>query len=454
MKRLEYADYCKVLAIFLVVLGHTQGGYILGKDWMYQDFCYAFHMPLFFILAGFFVKAKARYSAEGWRSFLRRNFLALMVPYFIWGVVYMPFSYVHLGQLTYGSWLQLRDIGTLTSLWFLPAMFVGRVVCEVVHALAWKLKASDRLFVGLSVPVFFALGFLLPHHNDIVSGWGNVWQYDVGLMAAGYMMLGTLTRPFLDRLAKANCGLVCTAFVVSAALFAAGFLLERPLLTAGRDMSMLMCNAEYGPWAWCLANALTGSVMTLALAMLVSRVLPGSRGWLFVGANTMGVYLIHKPLLAELLKLSAKCGLPATDLLSALPATCAAFGLALVIMVFFLKVAPLVFGKETANGLSSGDVLALAFGSDGTLASVESKTLSALLTAFSRKVLADGKIDLAESGALLNFITPIAERRGGDYAAFRDCLCRAREDGNIDAHESAELAARLHRLIGAAATAQ
>lgn len=446
MKRLEYADYAKALAIFLVVLGHTQGAYLPGKDWMYQDFCYAFHMPLFFMLAGFFVRTKAKYSAAGWCEFLRRNFLALMVPYFIWGIIYMPFSYAHLGQLAYGSWLQLRDIGTLTSLWFLPAMFVGRVACEAVHTLAWKLKLPPRTLILLAVPLLFALGFGLPHHNAVGSDWGNFWQCDIGLMAAAYMLVGALIRPLCDRLANEKLGWITLAFALSTAAFAAGFLLERPLLTAGRDMTMLMCNAEYGPWAWCLANALTGSVMTLAFAMLVARIWPKNRAFLFVGANTMGVYLIHKPLLAELLQLSTRCGLPANDLPTALPATCAAFLVSLAIVTFFLKAAPSVFGKATTKGLSAGDVLAVAFGSDGTLAALETKTLKTLLAEFSRKFLADGKVDLAESEVLLNFITPIAERRGGDYATFRDLLIGARADGTITADESAALAACLHAL--------
>lgn len=345
MKRLEYADYAKALAIFLVVLGHTHPGYLPGKDWLYMDVCYAFHMPLFFVVAGLFSKVRTSYSPESWRDFLRRNFRTLMVPYFVWGVVYMPFSYAGLARLAYGSWMQLRGIGTLTSLWFLPAMFVARVACEAVHALAWKLKAPDRILMGLSVPVFFALGFLLPHHNTMDVDWGNVWQYDIGLMAAGYMMLGAWVRPFLDRLAKAPLGWIALVFVVSAALFTAGFWLERPLLTVGLDMMMQMCNADYGPWAWCLANAVTGCAAALSLVLIVVRIVPGNRAILFVGANTMGIFLIHKPLLWELVAVSERCGLPVSDLPSALPATCAALLLALPIVAFFLRVAPAVFGK-------------------------------------------------------------------------------------------------------------
>ncbi len=346
MKRLEYADYAKAVAIFLVVLGHTHPGYLPGKDWLYLDVCYAFHMPLFFVISGFFTKAKDHYSFDSWRTFLKHNFLALMVPYFIWGIVYMPFSYANLGRLTYGSWMQLRGIGTLTSLWFLPTLFVGRVACEAVHALAWKLKASDRILSLLSVPVFFVLGFLLPHHNDFATGWGNVWQYDIGLMAAGYMMLGVLSRPLFDRLSSAKLGWIALVFVVSLGLFTVGFWSERPLLKVGSDIMMQMCNADYGPWTWCLANAITGCTMAMAFAIFVWRLLPGNRFWLFVGANTLGVFVIHKPILWDLVKLSEHFGLSADDLLTALPATCLAFVLSIGIVTLLLKYVPQVFGKK------------------------------------------------------------------------------------------------------------
>jgi len=437
--RLEYADYAKAVAIFLVVLGHTNGAYVAGRDWMYLDFCYAFHMPLFFMLSGFFIRPKASYSRAGWRRFLAQNFLALMVPYFIWGVIYMPFSYPNLGRLAYGSWLQLRAAGTLTSLWFLPVMFVGRVLCEGVLTLAGRLRLSHGMLCAVAIPVFAALGFLLPHHNALDGCVGNVWNCDVGVMAAAFMMLGALARPFADRLAKAGIAKI-------AAVFAAGFFLERPLLTAGRDMTMLMCNAEYGPWAYCLANALSGSVMTLSLAMLLARFVPSWKPMLFVGANTMGVYLIHKPLQNDLIAWGAHYGLVPNDLCSALVFAVPAFLLSVGIVVLFLRVAPALFGKAR-HALGVGEVLAVAFGEEGTLRTVEDKTLSSLLAEFERLVTADGKVDFAEASMLLRFIAPIAEQRGGAYGEFRDLLVRTRTDGRIDADESAAIIEKLRGLI-------
>ena len=81
-KRLLYFDNLKGFAILLVVLGHciqqcdTEGNY--------QFLCrliYAFHMPLFMAVSGYFgVKLNVDYLPE-----IRKRFVRLMIPYFVWG---------------------------------------------------------------------------------------------------------------------------------------------------------------------------------------------------------------------------------------------------------------------------------------------------------------------------------------------------------------------------------
>jgi len=81
-QRLLYFDNLKGFAILLVVLGHciqqcdSEGSY----QFLY-NLIYAFHMPLFMAVSGFF----------GYKSNVeilqvtKKKFLRLMVPYFAWG---------------------------------------------------------------------------------------------------------------------------------------------------------------------------------------------------------------------------------------------------------------------------------------------------------------------------------------------------------------------------------
>ena len=81
-KRLLYFDNLKGFAILLVVLGHciqqcdTEGNY----QFLYR-LIYAFHMPLFMAVSGYFgVKLNVDYLPE-----IRKRFVRLMIPYFVWG---------------------------------------------------------------------------------------------------------------------------------------------------------------------------------------------------------------------------------------------------------------------------------------------------------------------------------------------------------------------------------
>ena len=53
-KRINYIDLAKGIAILCVIIGHTFSAYDQGN--ILVQFIYSFHMPLFFILSGWFVK--------------------------------------------------------------------------------------------------------------------------------------------------------------------------------------------------------------------------------------------------------------------------------------------------------------------------------------------------------------------------------------------------------------
>lgn len=73
-KRLDWADYAKFIGITLMLLGHNELGNHLLFDWIYT-----FHMPLFFILAGYFTSSKQL----NYRQFIRKNANQLIVPYLL-----------------------------------------------------------------------------------------------------------------------------------------------------------------------------------------------------------------------------------------------------------------------------------------------------------------------------------------------------------------------------------
>ena len=82
-QRLAYVDIAKTLALFIVILFHKQG--ILQT--ILQRFGASFHMPIFFFLYGMTTSGGATLE-KPWCGVMRR-FRSLMVPYFLWSLIYV-----------------------------------------------------------------------------------------------------------------------------------------------------------------------------------------------------------------------------------------------------------------------------------------------------------------------------------------------------------------------------
>lgn len=82
--RVLWADYAKFIAIYFVVLGHSD--LPCGN---FRNFIYLFHLPLFFLISGYFDNS-LKYT---FKSFLIRNLKLLIVPYICFNILCIPFSW-------------------------------------------------------------------------------------------------------------------------------------------------------------------------------------------------------------------------------------------------------------------------------------------------------------------------------------------------------------------------
>lgn len=98
-KRNTSISICKGIAIILMVMGHAEGPALL------MNFIYLFHMPLFFITAGYFFDSK--YEHNPW-SFCIKRVRGLYVPFVKYSIIFLILHNVffHVGILNeqYGNW--------------------------------------------------------------------------------------------------------------------------------------------------------------------------------------------------------------------------------------------------------------------------------------------------------------------------------------------------------------
>lgn len=297
--RIEVLDFAKGLAIFLVIMGHATDNLATP---LWRLIIYSFHMPLFFLVAGMVVKPVEVTERGSLLYFLRKNFLALIVPFIIWGLVYSCFSYENFGNILYGTYEMLSKAHTLTSLWFLPVLFLVREWVELLFRVIGRLKSGVNVAIGVAAVAFFTVGLLLPHPHPSSdpSSMGYPFGFDISLVATGFVLVGYLLLPVVKKLKDANIIYSIIGLVISLGILTCGTVLRADSLGL-----IAMAFNGYGSIPFMFLNAFSGTAAIIFLSIILYR----CSGWesrlfnkdilLFIGQNTIGIYLLHKNFMQE-----------------------------------------------------------------------------------------------------------------------------------------------------------
>ncbi len=429
-KRLDSLDIAKGIAIFLVVMGHA--ALVFDTPW-WRVAIYSFHMPLFFLVSG----AVAGRARDGWGPFVKKNVLTLLVPYFIWALVYLPFKFESLPWIFYASWAALDRVGTNTALWFLPSLFCARLLMEAVMRLVKRIGLPEQLSVLLAAVAAFVVGWSLPR-----PAIGYPLGLNSAFIALGFMLLGSAARDLLAAVDRLGRLALLPVVGVTAALFVYGTVL-RP----GEHELVGMFSFQYGNLFWFFWNAVSGCALTLSVSSLLAKA-PDSGTVLgmvrhftvWLGRNTIGVYLIHLPIVRFLV--APKLNELGLDRLSWYGAAIDA-ALTLAICCALIRVIerylPSLFGHFGGMKGASAAASAVAVVVGEAAPTLDESAARETLKAFAACAVKDGRIDFDETLALLRAVEPLASRFGGAYAEFRDLLLRTRADGVITSEESDEL---------------
>ena len=114
-KRETEFDIAKGILILCVVIGHG------GSDAV-ADFMYRFHMPLFFILSGYFMQKHSNVS-----EYATSQFKKLMIPYFMYMAVdFIFFDHLHnLNRILHYLWGGRFINGVY---WYITCFYISSVI--------------------------------------------------------------------------------------------------------------------------------------------------------------------------------------------------------------------------------------------------------------------------------------------------------------------------------------
>ena len=133
MQRNTVISICKALAIILMVIGHADAPDVVSQ------FLYEFHMPVFFITAGYFFSLRYLHDEA---TFVKKRFKGLYIPFLKWAVFFLIIHnwMFDLGILNeqYGNWSGGTAMGGYDqflcgAFWFFRGLLVASIAYLIIY---------------------------------------------------------------------------------------------------------------------------------------------------------------------------------------------------------------------------------------------------------------------------------------------------------------------------------
>lgn len=272
--RSTYWDTVKAILIFLVVLGHT--GTALGDRVL--SVIYAFHMPLFVFVSGYFSKKKS--LLEYWGGVKR-----LIIIYLVFDILYIGLDVV------LGESISVNRILTPSfALWYILSLIYWRSLLQI---LPQRVLDNKWLVMAFSVLLALVAGF-------IPLGTQMSFQRAFTLLpffVFGYYAKGSNVVEWLRGQNKLLMVVVFVGLCVVCYLW----------------LPVFYANASYSTGIVDLIMRLLQIVVAIIMCVALLAIIPEKLGWFTeVGKWTLLIYLLHPPIV-KLAKMGcSKVGIPMT----------------------------------------------------------------------------------------------------------------------------------------------
>ena len=185
-ERVEYIDLLRGIGIILMTIGHV-GFTVNIEKWIY-----AFHMPLFYCVSGWFFNNHSTITAK-----IKKLSLKLLVPYFSFGLMYY-FIWI---LVNFASGIQNKNIMDPLShllfintdgvpispaLWFLTSLFW----VEIIYAVLDKIFQNKIFLLSIVIIVLAVLGTGLPSYFGVRLP----WALDTAFVGIGFYHLARVLK--------------------------------------------------------------------------------------------------------------------------------------------------------------------------------------------------------------------------------------------------------------------
>lgn len=286
-KRIHWADALRGVLILMIVYGHTA-----SNGDMLKHYLYSFHVAAFFFLSGFLFSK----GTHGFKAFLKKKFVSLMIPYYIFSVISIAiftllgsFASVKLDVAIKHGEVYKNILGMLYAnavegymkwnlpLWFLPCMFAAQLMAYPVSE---KVRASVKKNSLRVFPIVLCAS-ILPYLDYFVF---RVRALPFHLESAVFLMPFFLAGMCMREISLDTCVNTLPKWILCLFL----------LLSGGITALTLNCRVNYflSSYGKITVFYLSAFLSVFGLFMLIQRF--ESRFLSFIGKNTLPILLMHK----------------------------------------------------------------------------------------------------------------------------------------------------------------
>lgn len=117
----NFIDIARLIGIACVIYGHCHPFYGVSEK-VLREVIYCFHMPLFFIISGILDRPKKSISVKTYRKI----FIALVIPYFIYNIPYLPIEWSNPTSFVYQ--LLTASVPPNDPTWFFFALLWVKII--------------------------------------------------------------------------------------------------------------------------------------------------------------------------------------------------------------------------------------------------------------------------------------------------------------------------------------
>ncbi len=284
-KRVQWVDIAKAIGIIAVVIGHLPTTDLLNNT------IYWWHMPLFFIIGGFFIKPV---SADKWTKFIKKRIFPQLKDYFLAGIsLIFLFTFIHQKDMNFvmDRFRRLFFFGGqslnyyVTTFWFVEVYIISLIVVAIIISVFKNPLVQLGIAFGLLV-----VGTSYQHVSLTFEGYKMLpWDADVALITIFYMLIGYLGFHYFNQMVKNKY--VVLGFLTVAALLIWGQAAN--LFNFKYILKLHLIQSTLPSAFTVVVFPLVFSITIFGISYLISKLVIGQT-FVLIGKHTMSVMYMHK----------------------------------------------------------------------------------------------------------------------------------------------------------------